>query len=106
MKKANILMSILLLFCFCALVVVIVINENVVFELNGEDNIVVEVNSNYIDNGYIARVFNKDLSKNVQVKNKVDTSKIGTYNINYYLSYMGKIDMLTRTVEVIDSNKE
>ena len=105
MKKINILMSILLLFCFCALVVVVVINQNVYFELVGDTSITIEVNSNYNDDGYIARIFNNNLEEYVQVKDKVDTTKVGTYSINYYLSYMGKIDMLNRTVNVVDNNK-
>lgn len=78
------------------------VNQNVTFELKGEENITIEVNTNYIDEGVTARVFKKDLSTYVQIKDKVDYNKIGTYSINYYLTYAGKVYMLTRTVNVID----
>lgn len=96
------MISILSLVCICALVVVFTVNQNVTFELKGEENITIEVNTNYIDEGVTARVFKKDLSTYVQIKDKVDYNKIGTYSINYYLTYAGKVYMLTRTVNVID----
>lgn len=105
MKKVNLLLNILFLFCISCFIVVFLINQNVIFELNGDDNITVEVNSIYNDEGVTARIFKKDLSNNVQIKNKVDYSKPGTYNINYYLTYTGKVYMLTRTVNVIDNTK-
>ena len=103
MKKTNILMYILLLFSICALIVVFIINQNVTFELKGEDTITLEINSRYEDDGYVAKVFKNDLSTHVKVKNNVDYSKEGTYNINYYLTYVGKIYMLSRTVNVVDT---
>ncbi len=103
MKKINIFMSILSLFAVCALIVVFTINQNLVFELNGEDNITLMVNSNYIDEGVTAKVFKSDLTKYVQVKDKVDYNKVGTYSINYYLTYMGKIEMRTRTINIVDN---
>lgn len=105
MKKINVLISILSLICICALVVLFTINQNVTFELNGEDNITIEVNTNYIDEGVTARIFNKDLMDYVQIKDKVDYSKAGTYSINYYLTYAGKVYMLTRNVTVVDKAK-
>lgn len=105
MKKLNWLVVFLSLIGICSLVVVITINQNVYFELKGEENITIEVNSNYVDEGFVAKVFNNDLSNEVQVKNKVDNNKIGSYDINYYLTYAGKIYMLTRTINVIDSTE-
>ena len=106
MNKNNTIFSILILFSVCVLTVVLIVNYNVYFELVGNDTIIVEINSNYIEEGYIARVFNDDLSKYVIVKNNVDTSNAGTYYINYYLTYMGNTNKITRIVVVTDSNKE
>ena len=103
MKRFNILMSIILLFLLCSFIIVIIVNQNLVFELNGKDTITLNVNSNYIEDGFTARVFKTDLSKYVQIKDKVDYSKIGTYSINYYLTYMGRIEMRTRTINIIDN---
>ena len=105
MKRVNILISVFSLVCICALIVVFTINQNVTFELKGEENITIEVNTNYIDEGATARVFKNDLSNYVQIKNKVDYHKVGTYSINYYLTYAGKVYMLTRNVTVVDKAK-
>ncbi len=96
-------MSIMLLFLLCSFIIVVIINQNIVFELNGKDNITLNVNSTYIEDGFTARVFKTDLSKYVQVKDKVDYNKVGTYSINYYLTYMGRIEMRTRTINIIDN---
>lgn len=106
MNKSNTIFSILILFSVCVLVVVFTVNCNICFDLVGSDTITVEINSNYIEEGYTARIFNNDLGKYVVVKNNVDTSNAGTYYINYYLTYMGNINKITRTVIVTDSNKE
>ena len=103
MKKINIFVNIISLLLICVLIVIFTVSQNLVFELNGEENITININSNYVDDGFTARVFKTDLSKYVQVKDKVDYSKIGTYNINYYLTYMGKIEMRTRTINIIDN---
>ena len=105
MKKVNIFLSILATFCMCALIVAFIVNQNVVFELNGEETIATQINSNYKDEGVTARIFKKDLSSYVQIRDKVDYSEEGTYSINYYLTYAGKVYMLTRTVTVIDTTK-
>lgn len=102
MKRINILISVFSLVCICALIVVFTINQNLVFELNGEDNVTIRINTKYIDEGVTARVFKTDLSKHVQVKDKVDYSKVGTYSINYYLTYLGRIEMRTRTINIVD----
>ncbi len=102
MKKINIFVGIISLFLVCATIVIFTVSQNLVFELNGENNITIKVNSNYVDDGFIARVFKTDLSQYVQVKDKVNYNEKGTYYINYYLTYMGKIEMLTRTVNVVD----
>lgn len=103
MKRFNIAVSILILIGIGALVVVFVINQNINFELKGKDNVTIKLNSYYVDEGFTATVFKSNLSKYVQVKDKVDYNKVGTYNINYYLTYMGKIEMRTRTINVVDN---
>ena len=105
MRRINLLISLLSIICVCALVVVFTINQNITFELNGEENITIEINTNYIDEGVTARIFNKDLMDYVQIKDKVNYNKVGTYSINYYLTYAGKVYMLTRTVNVVDESK-
>lgn len=106
MKKTSLFIYLLLLFCLCTFVVVFIVSEKTTFELKGKSIVTTTVNSEYVDEGFTARVFNKDLSTYVQVKNKVDYTKPGTYTINYYLTYMGKISMLTRTVYVVDNIDE
>lgn len=105
MKKSGIFLSILAVFGICALIVAFIINQNVIFELNGEQEITVNINSVYVDEGITAKIFQNDLNSYVQTKNKVDYSKSGSYSINYYLTYAGKVYMLTRTVNVVDESE-
>ena len=103
MKSFSIIMSIIFVICICSFVVVFTINQNVTFRLIGEEIITIDVGSSYEDEGVTATAFDKDISDKVQIKNKVDYNKIGSYDINYYLTYVGKIYMLTRTINIVDS---
>ena len=50
-------------------------------ELKGSKRIVIDYQEEYIEKGYQARYFDEDLTKDVKVKGKVDTNKLGTYEI-------------------------
>jgi len=61
-------------------------DKNITFQLNGDENVTVYVDSVYNDLGFIAR--NKDgidLSHKVKVSGNVDTSLNGEYIITYSL---------------------
>jgi len=78
-------------------------DKNITFQLNGDENVTVYVDSVYNDLGFIAR--NKDgidLSHKVKVSGNVDTSLNGEYIITYSLiDDNGILKKLERKVSVI-----
>ena len=86
-----------------ALIILFIITNNINFKLNGNNNIKIDLYTNYIDEGYDAFLFKKSIKNKVKVINQLDINKIGTYKIIYNLSYLGKNLSLERTIEVIDN---
>ncbi len=78
-------------------------NVNEGFSLMGHESIIVEYGDKYLESGYIARINNKSRIDDVKVESNVNINKIGTYQINYTLSYLNYSKTLTRTIKVIDS---
>lgn len=54
-------------------------------EIIGDSEIIINYNDEYVERGFEASILNIDLTDKVTVVGKVDTSKIGTYEINYFL---------------------
>lgn len=72
-------------------------------ELKGKDVVILEYPKKYKEPGYGAKIFKKDLTKDVKVQGKVNYKKIGTYELIYSVKYLGLKDTKTRTVKVIDN---
>ena len=75
-------------------------------KLKGNNNITVYLNSSYTDAGATAWD-NKDgdLTSKIEIKNSVDTSKAGSYNVTYTVKdSSGNISTITRTVNVKDNS--
>ena len=78
------------------------VEEKVIFELKGDENVSIYVNDTYNDSGFTAILNDEtDLSSNVEVVNNVDTSKEGTYEVTYILNYKGAKKELKRQVTVM-----
>ena len=72
-------------------------------ELNGSKRVVIDYKEEYVEKGYKASYFDEDLTNDVKVKGKVDSEKLGTYEITYEV---GKGNFKKRVVrEVIVSDK-
>ena len=74
--------------------------------LNGEDNIKILLNQEYIEDGALAYrgdYYNADREENIYIQGEVDTSKPGIYQIIYYTQDGENIISVTRTIEVEDS---
>ncbi|MGN1311413.1 MAG: immunoglobulin-like domain-containing protein [Bacilli bacterium] len=84
------------------LTIVFILTTNVDFILIGNTNINIKLNENYIEEGYIATIFKKDISNKVSITNNFNSSIIGNYTIEYNLSFLGKKYKLNRTITVID----
>lgn len=78
--------------------------EKPVIKLKGDSEISIYLNSSYNELGYSATDnCDGDITKNVSVTNKVDTSKIGSYDVTYSVSdKAGNSNMIKRKVNVIN----
>ena len=73
--------------------------------LKGEKHIVLEYKDNYQEKGYKADHLGKDLTKDVVVKGKVNSKKLGEYKITYQVGSGLFRRSVSRTIEVVDSTK-
>ncbi|NMA50370.1 MAG: DUF5011 domain-containing protein [Mollicutes bacterium] len=93
---------------FYSLVVVlglfIIFNFAIKFKLIGDKVINVTINEKYFENGYIAKIFNKKTNK-VKIKNSVDVSQLGKYNVIYELNLGIYKKRIKRIVNVVDDKK-
>ena len=105
MKKLYLNTFIFGLFVIVIFIVYVIINNNVVFYLNGNSNYIVKVNSKYNDFSFVAKVFNKDLQSLVNITGNVDTTKTGEYLISYNLNFLGKNYYLDRKINVVDNQE-
>ena len=108
-KRNNILVaSILIVLLFSFFIYKYLSSEYLVvpkIELLGENQITVEVNGEFKDPGVKASIAGKDARKLVKIIGKVDTKKVGMYNLEYVLTnYKGKKKQtVSRKVIVVDS---
>lgn len=71
--------------------------------LNGEQQMTVELGSEFSDPGATAVFNGKDISDLLYSKGHVDVNKIGDYKITYSLKYLMRTFSKTRTVTVADT---
>ena len=79
--------------------------NSIEFKLIGEENITLEVGSEYTDEGFAATDNTKDISNKVKVDSNLDTSKIGNYQTSYNLKlvYLNINQTLYRNINVVDT---
>jgi len=100
-KKINNIISIIILILLIILFVVLhLITPQIA--LNGENEIEINYNETYIEKGAKANFFNADISKEIEITNNIDTTKIGSYEVLYKLNHNGFEIKKTRTVKVVD----
>lgn len=107
-SKTKIISSgIFLIILLLSLVIYFLIKPRVIFDINGDDVVYVEVNSLYKDLGATASLYSLFQTKKIEVtKNeKVDTNIVGKYNVNYQITVNDKILSKNRTVVVEDKIK-
>lgn len=85
-----ILISLLIVSCFC-----------ISFKLVGPKELTLDVNNEYNDLGFEAKLFGVDLTKKVKIDSDVDNSKLGEYKVSYKL-FNKKLE---RVVKVVDTEK-
>ncbi len=70
-----------------------------------DEEITIDVNSEYHDSGYTAKSLVKDYHDKVKIKGQVDTSQIGTYEVKYQLPFLFFTLTKTKTINVSDQEK-
>lgn len=109
-NKKNVIILIISLVCLLLLIGVLIylllIKDNFVFKLIGDQIITLGIYEEYDELGVEARINKEDISSNVIIdSSKVDMNNLGTYEVIYKIVYKQKEYILTRKVDVID-NKE
>ena len=84
----------------------IIIEKNLEFVLNGKQDYSIYLNSEYIEAGYEAKLFNIDLNKYVEVDNKLNSQKLGEYQIIYTLKFIFCEKIRYRNIKVIEEEKK
>ena len=75
--------------------------DNIYFTLNGEEEMTIKLNEEFVDPGYNIRSDDdEDYSKYVSVSGKVDNTKLGVYEIKYLIRINKKQQELVRKVKV------
>lgn len=78
--------------------------HDVVFTLNGQEEVTVEVGSDYEDEACILVVDSIDKSNDIKVdKSSLDINTLGTYQIKYYIVLDNKEYSITRNIIVVDT---
>ena len=74
-------------------------------KINGKDKIVLNLGDEYKEEGVEAFILKKDVSDDVVVKGNVDTSKVGTYKIEYLIAnkFVKNKSSAVRYVAVVDN---
>lgn len=109
--KTEIIISIITIFLLFLIFVVryFVVTYNKVpqIELLGERTMNLKINEKFDDPGVKASIDDKDASKHVEVEGKVDTSKVGNYELIYTIKNdkNGKQRSVKRTIIILDNVK-
>ena len=77
--------------------------DKLVFQLKGEQHIILGLEDEYIEKGYIANSMQWDLGDRVSVEGNLNTHIVGSYCIEYKMSFLNREYSLKRTVDVIDA---
>ncbi len=93
---------------FCVLVLAVVGYFFVLIpqiNLKGKKHLVLNYQDTYQEKGYQASFFGNDVTRDVKVKGKVNSKKLGKYEITYQVKVGTFQNKVTRVVEVKDTKK-
>ena len=74
-------------------------------KLKGSKSIVVEYETSYKEKGFTAKHFGKDITSKVKVKDNINPSKIGKYEVIYSVKNKGLSKEVIRNVSIVDTKK-
>ena len=92
---------------FCFILVFILIQNFFLpqIHLKGHYNTTLSYKEKYVEKGYKASFFGKDITKDVDVQGKVNEKKLGTYKIIYHVSVGPLHKKMVRIIHVKDTEK-
>ncbi|MDD6878969.1 MAG: DUF5011 domain-containing protein [bacterium] len=104
--KMIIIMFCILLMISCGVFVYLYNTTKISFKLNGKNEIIIKLDEEYKEEGAVAKINKKDISKDIKINGKVDNKKIGKYEIKYSIKYKYVKDKkeLKRIVNVVDED--
>ena len=77
--------------------------NDIKINLNGEENIIINLNEDYTDDGINASFRDEDITSLVNTYSNLDNKTIGDYVIDYKVDYKGKNKAITRHIKVVDN---
>ena len=102
-KKLKLICGIFLCFIITFICVQKIILPQI--HLKGHYNTTLSYKERYIEKGYNASFFGKDITKDVDVHGKVNEKKLGTYKIIYHVAVGPFHKKVVRTIHVKDTEK-
>ena len=107
-KRLRLILKLIILVLLIIIFALFFFKKNIVptyFKLKGEELVVVNLGENeYKEEGVIARLFGRDISNKVKIKNDINYEKIGTYDISYRLKIkeLNVDKTIVRKVKIVD----
>ena len=106
-KRLRLIIKLIILFLLLIIIVLFYFKKNVIFTdfyLKGDPTVIVNYGDTYKDEGFVAKLYNKDISDQVKVEGKIDYKKLGSYKVTYKLrvKYLNIDKVLIRKVKVVD----
>ena len=112
MKKTKKIISIIIILVIAFIIIIISYlfwthekNKNLKLELDGEQTITLEVNSDYTPGKAHAKYFKTDVSDKISIETTVNPNQLGQYEEIYTIDYKGVKKTQTRQVHIIDSTQ-
>ncbi|MDE5630194.1 MAG: DUF5011 domain-containing protein [Bacilli bacterium] len=74
--------------------------------LEGEKEIILHLGETFIDEGIKAKILNFDIIPHYKISGSIDTTKVGTYELDYTtdIAYLYNKDTVTRIIHIIDED--
>ncbi len=104
MKKRIIIILSSLLIILSGILIYCYYNIKPAIYLNGNDNITINYDDDYHDEGAESYILGKNYANKIQTDGSVNTKKIGSYEIKYTIKvkYLKQSNCVTRKITVVD----
>ena len=99
-KKTKITTLIIIILVFVCLILLMILTPQIILTGNYTS---IPYGNEYVERGYTGYYLNKDITKEVKVKNNINNKKIGTYKVTYSIKKGLLSQKKEREVEIIDN---